>query len=509
MDLKSVGIWTGQLDYQPASRAREAVAELEELGYGAVWVGEAVGREVLSNARLLLGAPRRLIVATGIANIWVRDALAMVAGQYTLAEAYPEGFLLGRGGRHAPLIEGMRGHQYQRPLAAMGHYLQAMDEVVTAYRAVPPATPPPRVLAALGPKMLALAAERAQGAHTYFVPPEHTAQARDQLGPGLWLIPEQAVVLENDPEQARELARRHTSRYLRLPSTPAALGVRVGGSVRASRGPDGVGATVTRPARSPAGLAPTTPAPPAAGEPREPSGGPGRARRSGRRGPLCALGAGGLGAGDGQERMGQQGQGDVAIPARPLADLVVVQADLALSLLKALLHRPPSPGHPHQPDQRRGCRPVAGVEGQLAVTAAAADQQPPGHADGSRGGKLHAGPVIQPAALGTVPGAASDPLLGRHRSGQLRSAGARPGRSVNSLDLKRLGALDRQHVPHATALQPAPQGRATAIDLIGGHPRRRHPSVQRTLQHALGELWLGPEPDLLGDPRRSAPLRVV
>src|SRR5512132_3239711 len=218
MDLKPIGIWTGQLDYQPANQAKEAVAELEELGYRAVWVGEAVGREALSSAGLLLSATRRLVVATGIANIWVRDALAMVAGQYTLAEAYPERFLLGLGVSHAPLIEGMRGHQYQRPLAAMGHYLQAMDEVVTAYRAVPPATPPPRVLAALGPKMLALAAERAQGAHTYFVPPEHTAQARDQLGPDLWLIPEQAVILEHDPEQARELARRHTSRYLRLPN---------------------------------------------------------------------------------------------------------------------------------------------------------------------------------------------------------------------------------------------------------------------------------------------------
>ena len=108
MDLKSVGIWTGQLDYQPASRAREAVAELEELGYGAVWIGEAVGREALSNAGLLLSVTRRLVVATGIANIWVRDALAMVAGQYTLAEAYPERFLLGLGVSHAPLIEGMR-----------------------------------------------------------------------------------------------------------------------------------------------------------------------------------------------------------------------------------------------------------------------------------------------------------------------------------------------------------------------------------------------------------------
>jgi probable F420-dependent oxidoreductase len=218
MDLKAVGLWTGQLDYQPASRAKEAVAELEELGYGAVWIGEAVGREALSNSGLLLSGTRRLVVATGIANIWVRDALAMVAGQYTLAEAYPDRFLLGLGVSHAPLIEGMRGHHYQRPLAAMRQYLNAMDEVVSTYRAVPPTTPPPRVLAALGPKMLSLAAEQAQGAHSYFVPPEHTAQARDQLGSDSWLIPEQAVVLENDPEQARELARRHTSRYLRLPN---------------------------------------------------------------------------------------------------------------------------------------------------------------------------------------------------------------------------------------------------------------------------------------------------
>jgi probable F420-dependent oxidoreductase len=218
MDLKPVGIWTGQLDYQPANQAKEAVAELEELGYGAVWVGEAVGREALSNAGLLLSATRRLVVATGIANIWVRDALAMVAGQNTLAEAYPERFLLGLGVSHAPLIEGVRGHHYERPLAAMRQYLDAMDEAVSSYRAVPPGTPPPRVLAALGPKMLTLAAKRAQGAHSYFVPPEHTAQARDQLGPDSWLIPEQAVVLENDSERAREIARRHTSRYLRLPN---------------------------------------------------------------------------------------------------------------------------------------------------------------------------------------------------------------------------------------------------------------------------------------------------
>jgi probable F420-dependent oxidoreductase len=218
VNLGRVGIWTGQLDYQPASAAREAVAELEDLGYGAIWVGEAKGREALSNAGLLLSATIHMTVATGIANIWVRDALAMVAGQYTLAEAYPERFLLGLGVSHAPLIEGMRGHEYHRPLATMRRYLDAMDEGMGVYRAIPPTAPPPRVLAALGPKMLELAAERAQGAHTYFVPPDHTAQARVTLGRDRWLIPEQAVVLETDPERARDLARRHTSAYLALPN---------------------------------------------------------------------------------------------------------------------------------------------------------------------------------------------------------------------------------------------------------------------------------------------------
>jgi site-specific DNA recombinase len=178
-------------------------------------------------------------------------------------------------------------------------------------------------------------------------------------------------------------------------------------------------------------------------------------------------------------------------------------------LRKDHLHRPAGPGHPHQPDQRGGGRAIAGVEGQLAVAAAAAHQQPPGHAGGGRRSQLDPGPVIQPPALGAVAGAASDPLLGRHSSGQLLSAGARSGRSVNSLDLKQLGALDRQHMPHAAALQPPPQGRAAAIDLIGGHPRRRHPGGQRTLQHQLGQLRLGAKLHLLGHPRGPAPLRVI
>lgn len=217
LGLGAVGIWSGQFDYVPAEAMREAAAEVEDLGYGALWTGEAVGREVFTAAQLLLAATRRLVVATGIANIWARDALAMLAGQLALAEAYPRRFLLGIGVSHAPLLQ-VRGGDYRRPLQQMRTFLDGMARGREVYRAVPPSEPAPTVLAALGPKMLALAAQRADGAHTYFVPPEHTADARAALGAGKLLAPEQAVVLEADRSVAREIARRHTAAYLRLPN---------------------------------------------------------------------------------------------------------------------------------------------------------------------------------------------------------------------------------------------------------------------------------------------------
>jgi probable F420-dependent oxidoreductase len=216
MELGPIGIWTAQLDYQPAAKAQEAATELEQLGFGAIWFPEAVGREALTSAGLLLGATRRIVIATGIANIYARDAVTMAAGQKTLAEAYPRRFLLGLGVSHIPLVEQLRGHKYDKPVASMRAYLDGMDQA--PYRAVPPSVNPIRVLAALGPQMLRLAAERAQGAHPYFVPPEHTARAREILGSDRLLAVEQAVVLEADPAKAREIARTHTSRYLALPN---------------------------------------------------------------------------------------------------------------------------------------------------------------------------------------------------------------------------------------------------------------------------------------------------
>jgi probable F420-dependent oxidoreductase len=195
---------------------QEAAAELERLGYGAIWFGEATGREALTQAALLLAATNRIAVATGIANIYARDPMTMAGGQKTLAEAYPGRFVLGLGVSHIPLVEKLRGHRYQKPLATMRAYLDAMDQA--PYEAVAPSTKPMRVLAALGPKMLQLAAERTDGAHPYNVTPEHTLEARHALGPGPYLCPEQAVILETEPTKAREIGRRFLKIYLGLPN---------------------------------------------------------------------------------------------------------------------------------------------------------------------------------------------------------------------------------------------------------------------------------------------------
>ncbi|HZT53325.1 MAG TPA: LLM class F420-dependent oxidoreductase [Gaiellaceae bacterium] len=213
-ELGRIGVWLGPLSLRSAAETRELAPELEELGYSALWFGEGVGtKECFSQAATLLGWTRRAVVASGIANLYARDPMAMANGARTLADAYPGRLLLGIGVSHAPSVAA-RGHDYGRPLATMRAYLDAMDEA--AYRAVPPAEPPDRVLAALGPRMLRLAAERTRGAHPYFTPPEHTRSAREVLGPGPLLAPEQAFLLDSDPASARAKAREHTVFYLEL-----------------------------------------------------------------------------------------------------------------------------------------------------------------------------------------------------------------------------------------------------------------------------------------------------
>jgi probable F420-dependent oxidoreductase len=216
MDLGRVGIWTFALDLQPIARAREVAVEVEELGYGAIWIPDAVGRDPLVHAALLLGGTSRIVVGTGIAQIYGRDPMTMTEGWKTISEAFPGRFVLGLGVSHQPMVEGLRGQTYGPPLTAMREYLERMDTAM--YVAAEPIEPPRRVLAALGPKMLALAAERADGAHPYNVPPEHTARAREILGPEKLLAPEQAVLLETDPVEARRIGRGHMAIYLDLPN---------------------------------------------------------------------------------------------------------------------------------------------------------------------------------------------------------------------------------------------------------------------------------------------------
>lgn len=216
IQLGRIGIWTRQFEDHPAAKAQAAAAELEQMGYGAIWFGEAVGREALTNAGLLLAGTKRIVIATGIANIYARDPLAMAAGQKTLAEAYPDRFLLGLGVSHSHLVEQVRGHRYEKPVATMRAYLDAMDKA--PYRAVPPPKKALRVLAALGPKMLQLSAELADGAHPYNVNPQHTAEARRVLGSGPFLCPEQAVILESNAAKAREIGRAFLGFYLGAPN---------------------------------------------------------------------------------------------------------------------------------------------------------------------------------------------------------------------------------------------------------------------------------------------------
>jgi probable F420-dependent oxidoreductase len=211
-----LGLWTLALDAQPATRVRELAAEIEALGFGALWIGEEFGRNALTQAGILLGATDGLVVGTGIANIFFRDPIAMAAAERSLAEAYPGRFILGLGGHRVddrPLTYlGHRVPSAGRPVSTMTAYLDAMDAV--PLQSPPPSVPNHRVLGALGPRMLNLAAARTSGAHPYLVPVAHTEDARARLGPNKLLAVEQAVVLDPDPNAARELARAHVGGYL-------------------------------------------------------------------------------------------------------------------------------------------------------------------------------------------------------------------------------------------------------------------------------------------------------
>ncbi len=198
-----------------APDVRRAVAEIEEMGFGAIWVGEFLAREVFAASAIILAATSRIKVATGVANIWARDPIAMMNGARALAEAWPNRFALAIGVSHARLVND-RGHHYERPLTTMRAYLDQMEKA--PYRAPEPDPPVPIVLGALGPKMMQLAGERTAGAHPYFVPVEHTVEGRGILGPDRLLAPEQAVVFAKTREAARPTGDIYMRTYLALPN---------------------------------------------------------------------------------------------------------------------------------------------------------------------------------------------------------------------------------------------------------------------------------------------------
>jgi probable F420-dependent oxidoreductase len=209
--LNGIGIWSAGLRYGDPAATASAAAELERLGYSAVWVPD-VGGDVFASVGNLLAATQRLSIATGILNLWLHEATDTAEQFARLTGEHGPRFLLGIGVSHAPFVDMMETGRYQQPLARTREYLDAIDATPTP---VPTAN---RVLAALGPKMLELARTRAGGAHPYLVTPDHTATARAALGPDPLLAPEQAVALETDPSAARATARKHLAGYLALPN---------------------------------------------------------------------------------------------------------------------------------------------------------------------------------------------------------------------------------------------------------------------------------------------------
>src|SRR6266852_673944 len=216
MDIGKVGIWFF-LDAMTAAESVEFARKAEKLGYGAMWIPEAVGREPFAHSAYLAAQTERIVFATGIANIWARDPITMSAASKTVADVSGGRFLLGIGVSHKPLVANLRGHSYDKPYSYMKEYLPKMKSAL--YRAPEPKEEVPIVIAALHPKMLALSAAQTRGTHTYFVPPEHTAKARAQIGPEPWICAAQAVILERDATKARAAARQYMKTYVpRLPN---------------------------------------------------------------------------------------------------------------------------------------------------------------------------------------------------------------------------------------------------------------------------------------------------
>jgi probable F420-dependent oxidoreductase len=210
-ELTGTGVWSAGLRYGDPAAAADAAAELESLGYSAMWLPD-VGGDLFPAVENLLAATGTVTVATGILNLWMHTPAETAQAYTQLTGAHGRRFLVGIGVSHGPLIDAMKPGEYQRPLAKTEAYLDELDQES------PTVPVDDRLLAALGPKMLELAGRKAAGTHPYNVVPGHTAAAWAALGPGKLVAPEQGVVLETDPDKARTIARSFLATYLALPN---------------------------------------------------------------------------------------------------------------------------------------------------------------------------------------------------------------------------------------------------------------------------------------------------
>jgi probable F420-dependent oxidoreductase len=211
VNLSGTGVWAGQLRYGDEGAIADAAAELDALGYSALWIPD-VGGDVLAAMEHLLGAAPRAAVATGILNVWMHTPDEIATRRGSWSAEWQARALFGLGVSHAALIDQSEPGKWTKPYSVMVEYLDGLD-------AASPSLPKEsRALAALGPRMLKLARDRTTGVHPYLVPPEHSAVAREAVGPHALVATEQAVVLETDAAVARAIARQHLAIYLGLPN---------------------------------------------------------------------------------------------------------------------------------------------------------------------------------------------------------------------------------------------------------------------------------------------------
>jgi probable F420-dependent oxidoreductase len=211
MELGEIGVWSGTLRNGERTAVLAAAAELEELGYGTIWFPGGSHEGLAEHIHAMLARTRRVVVATGIVSIWTHPAAAIAAMHHEVTQTYPGRFLLGLGISHQRVVQGA-GLQYVKPLHKLSSYLDELDAAPT------PVPVNQRILASLGPRSLKLARERSLGTHPYFMPVEHTRIARQAVGPGKIVAPEQMVVVETDPDRARAIARPSMDRYLHAPN---------------------------------------------------------------------------------------------------------------------------------------------------------------------------------------------------------------------------------------------------------------------------------------------------